>query len=148
MRADLSIEEIVGRFKDRGMRMTPQRMEVLRLLAEMSHPTAEQIFEKVHARFPFVSQATIYNTLRALKEIGVVSELAGGGQRVLHYEMASGERCHFTCRRCGQIRDVEADEPPIAKDLPKLHGSYRIEDYRLELFGICPECAEGTRGPA
>lgn len=136
----MSLDELIGYLKERGLRITPQRMEILKLLLTLSYPTAEQIFARMHEQYPFVSQATVYNTLRTLKELGIVEELKRG-QRTHRYEVAGGKRGHFVCRVCEEIFDLDVEAPEWARSLPARHGDYQIEDCRLELSGVCPECA-------
>lgn len=135
----MDMNELVGFMKERGLRITPQRMEILKLLLTMSHPTAEQIYARMHEQFPFVSQATVYNTLRTLKELGIVEELERG-QRTHRYEVADGKHCHFVCKVCDDIYDIDAEGPEWARGLPVRHGDFRIDDCRIELSGICPDC--------
>lgn len=143
----MSLDELAGFLKARGLRMTPQRMEILQLLQTLSHPTAEQLYAKIRERFPFVSQATVYNTLKTLKELGIVEELESG-PRIHRYEMAGERHCHFVCNVCGEIFDLEAETPEWFRHLPARHGDFQIEECRMELSGICPGCQEPTqRGP-
>jgi Fur family peroxide stress response transcriptional regulator len=62
--------------KEREFRLTPQRVELVRLIAASAgHPSASQLFAKVRSRFPTMSQATVDKTLALLKEINQVLEL-------------------------------------------------------------------------
>ncbi|CAM3931844.1 Fur family transcriptional regulator [Cohnella lubricantis] len=137
----MNLDELVDYMKERGLRMTPQRMEILKLLLSMSHPTAEQLFARMHEQFPFVSQATVYNTLKTLKELGIVEELERG-QRTHRYGMASGSHCHFVCKVCEEIFDLDAEAPDWTRNLPAEQGGFRIDDCRMELTGVCPGCLE------
>ena len=61
--------------KDKGCRLTPQRLALLRILSKSAgHPSAEQIFEQIRADYPTTSLATIYKTLSLLKDMGEVFE--------------------------------------------------------------------------
>ncbi len=137
----MSIDELVGVMKGHGLRITPQRVEVLKLLLELSHPTADQIYARMQKLFPYMSQATVYNTLKALKDLGLIAEITDD-QRSHRYEFASKDHCHFTCKRCGEIHDIDAgDYWQAAREIPKRRGGYLVEGCRIELFGTCPRCA-------
>jgi Fur family peroxide stress response transcriptional regulator len=70
------VNEIVGRLRERGHRLTPQRYAVVRALVEGGeHPSAEQLFHRVSDAYPMMSRATVYKTLDTLKAAGEVLEL-------------------------------------------------------------------------
>ncbi len=55
------LDHIISKLKEREFRITPQRIAVLKILAEsQEHPSAEAIYEKVKKDFPTTSLATIY----------------------------------------------------------------------------------------
>ena len=67
---------IISKLKEREFRITPQRIAVLKILAESkAHPSAETIYETVKKDFPTTSLATIYKTIALAKELGEVMEL-------------------------------------------------------------------------
>ena len=70
------VQQIVGRLRERGHRLTPQRYAVLRALVEGGeHPSAEQLFHRVSDAYPMMSRATVYKTLDTLNAAGEVLEL-------------------------------------------------------------------------
>jgi Fur family peroxide stress response transcriptional regulator len=73
-------EEMISRLKERGFRLTPQRLAVVEILSVSSgHPSVERIYEEVKRRFPTTSLATVYKTVSVLKEL---REVGPDGQRV------------------------------------------------------------------
>ena len=72
-------DQLLARLRRDGFRLTPQRMAVLRVLAEdTGHPTVEQVYDRVRCDYPTTSLATIYKTIDMLKGIGEVLELSVG----------------------------------------------------------------------
>ena len=70
-----------------GMRLTPQRLAICNLLvATDSHPSAQMIYETLQPQFPTMSLATVYNTLEALMNLGVVNSLGTAGDDTIHYD--------------------------------------------------------------
>ena len=70
------LEQMIGVLRDKGGRLTPQRLAMLRIIAKSEgHPSAEQIYEQIKADFPTTSLSTIYKTLSLLKDLGEVLEL-------------------------------------------------------------------------
>ena len=69
-------ELILDKLKEKGHRITPQRLVILRTLVEsQNHPSVEDIFAKVRVHFPTTSLATVYKTISVIKELGEVLEL-------------------------------------------------------------------------
>ena len=94
---------------------------------------------------PRVGYATVYRTLKLLKECGLAEErhFADGQARFENVE-AEHHHDHLICERCGQI--VEFVQPRIEKlqeEVARRHG-YLATTHKMEIYGICKECREGT----
>ena len=75
---------MIKSLKETDHRLTPQRLAVLRVLADSAgHPSVEEIYEQVRQQHPMMSLATVYKTVETLKEMGQVLELefSGAGNR-------------------------------------------------------------------
>ena len=133
-------DELLALLRARDFRLTPQRVELVRLIAaSQGHPNAAQLYEKVKAQFPTMSQATVYKTLTLLKEMGQVFEIDLHGDS--HYD---GNRPqphpHLICTRCNQIVDGELDlEQASIRRLEETSG-YQITRSQIAFYGLCPEC--------
>jgi Fur family peroxide stress response transcriptional regulator len=133
--------------RDKGCRLTPQRLAMLRILSKSEgHPSAEQIYEQIRADYPTTSRATIYKTLSLLKNLGEVLELtfAGVGS---HYDGNKPyPHPHLICTKCGQILDPDLGSMAgIAQEIARQTG-YKITHQQLNFFGLCPQCQKA--GPA
>jgi Fur family peroxide stress response transcriptional regulator len=135
------LSELVARLRDRGHRLTPQRIAVLRVLAASEgHPSVEQIYDQIVDEFPTTSLATVYKTVALLKEAGEVLELgfADGSNRY------DGKRPylhpHLVCTNCGEIYDLEV--PALSELVQQVseHVGYQITSYRIDFYGLCPKC--------
>lgn len=131
---------LTEKLKRHGYRLTPQRLAILKILADSEgHPTVEQIHARVHTEFPTTSLATVYKTIAMLKAEGEVLELGFGN--ISRYDGFKPQpHPHLICTRCQSI--VDPDEhlfADLSKDLTKKYG-YQITSYRIDYFGICPEC--------
>jgi Fe2+ or Zn2+ uptake regulation protein len=126
-----------------GRRLTAQRRLILQVLEESDeHLDADALYERVRARDPDVSLATVYRTLAVLKEIGLVEEhRLGEGHG--HYEAVHDEpHYHFTCLRCGKV--IEFDTPLMAQieqELVEQEG-VRIASIHLHVSGSCAQCKD------
>ena len=139
------LQELVTKIRERGGRLTPQRVAVLRILAASDgHPSVEQIYDQIQPEFPTTSLATVYKTVTLLKEMGEVLELgfADGSNRY------DGNRPyphpHLVCTACGEIRDLEV--PGLSEIVQRVSqdAGCRIVGHRLDFYGICRNC-QGDR---
>lgn len=137
--------QVVDELRAAGLKATPQRVAIVTCLAgDETHPTAQEIFDRLRPEFPGMAFATVYNTLSALMRVGRLSSLSLGG--ATRFDPNVTPHHHAICERCGKVRDVaSADftEPPPRGVLEgfEVHRVERI--YR----GVCGECsgAEGLR---
>jgi Fur family peroxide stress response transcriptional regulator len=128
------------RLREAELRLTPQRFAVLEYLGRAEgHPTADQIATEINRRFPRASRATVYNTLNALRDAGLVREVTHGGDPAARYESNVEPHHHFVCRVCGRLEDVPAESLP-APDRVKLEGGHEVESFELVLRGVCGKC--------
>jgi Fur family peroxide stress response transcriptional regulator len=136
------VQEIVGRLRERGHRLTPQRYAVLSALVEGGgHPSANQIFQRVTEAYPMMSPATVYKMLDTLKIAGEVLELEFRDGPNRYDANRPSAHPHVVCTRCGRIDDVMLDQiGPSLHDAAR-KSEYQISGYRLDFYGLCPSCA-------
>ena len=94
-------EQLVHSLRSQGHRLTPQRLIVLRVVADGArHMGVDEVFEKAQAEYPYMDLATVYRTLRLFKQVGLVTEVAIGDR--LHYELnqPDNRHHHMVCRLC------------------------------------------------
>ena len=131
-----------------GLKATPQRLAILRSLAgDETHPTAQELYERLSNEFPSLSVATVYNTLSALTRIGRCTPLELGGP--LRFDPNVDSHDHAVCERCGAIRDVsapaeaapDADEPAEAGASPEGLPGFTVRRVERIYRGLCAACA-------
>jgi len=94
-------------------KLTPQREAVYKVIVERDdHPTASDIFEAARKRLPSISYATVYNSLRYLKEAGLVHEISFGDS-ASRYDGVMERHDHAICNECGKL--VDFDLPQAAE---------------------------------
>ncbi len=127
------LEAAVRRMRGRGYKATPQRVAVLRALAEEQH----QSLEEIRVRCPEVGLVTVYRALDLLGGLGIVRRLdLGDGAR---YELARDHHHHMICESCGDIS--EFDECPLDPELlPSKSTDFEIRAHSLEVYGRCGAC--------
>ena len=133
-------DELMAALKEREFRLTPQRVELVRLIASSDgHPSAGQLYSRVKRKFPTMSHATVYKTLTMLKEMGQVLEINLRDDS--HYDGSRPEpHPHLICMNCNKIIDGEGSlDQGTIKKLEKASG-FRIVRSQIELHGLCPDC--------
>lgn len=137
---EVRIEELITVLKEKGFRMTPQRLELIRIIAASDgHPNALQIYNSIKKQFPTMSQATVYNTLSLLKEMNQVLEIDLHGDS--HYDgNRPEEHSHVVCLKCNKIVDGDyfVDNSTIS-NLEKSTG-FEIVRSQIAFYGLCPDC--------
>jgi Fur family transcriptional regulator, peroxide stress response regulator len=135
---------IMGAHKDMKMKMTPQRLAILKFLDKnREHPSAADIYRAVSKDFPTMSFATVYNTLKALKESKNVLELSIDAVKK-RYDPDTADHNHLICLECRRIVDVEAD---IRVDLAdEKAGGFTVVGSHVDFYGYCPECRGRRKG--
>lgn len=135
------VDELIIRLRERGLRMTPQRMAVLKtLIGSKEHLSAEEIFEHVRVDFPMIGLATVYKTISMLKEMGEINELVFSNAGARYDGSGEAPHPHFICNQCNRIYDIEDS---VLENLPvniAEKTGYEITNYRLDFFGLCPNC--------
>ncbi|MBW2147397.1 MAG: transcriptional repressor [Deltaproteobacteria bacterium] len=126
----------------RKIRMTQQRRFILEELRRIrSHPSADEIYEKVRRRLPRISLGTVYRNLNILTECGMIQRLeTGSAQRLFDGDPRA--HYHLRCVVCGRVEDAPV-EPIIAiEDALRELSDYEIIGHRLEFIGVCPHCKQ------
>lgn len=131
-----------------GLKLTPQRLAVYRVLAAArEHPDVETIHQRVRRTLPDVSLDTIYRILDRFEELGLTERVEGVPGRA-RYDACRERHHHFVCRRCGQILDFSFPELDGLKPPPAARSLGRIESVRVQVRGLCSQCArEKERRP-
>src|SRR3982751_1081607 len=95
--------------KDLGL--TRQREVVLQVIRdEKEHLTANEVFDKAKQLLPSISFATVYNSLRYLKEAGHIAEISFGNG-ASRFDRMTSRHDHAICTGCGKLVDIEMEHP-------------------------------------
>ena len=143
-----------GRFRSMGRRMTAPRRAIINVLnSGAGHLSAEDIYMKVHKRYPGIGLTTVYRTLELLCDSGIISKHDFGEGRA-RYEMLKEENPrhhHLICSVCGRIIDC-GDLSPDMFDMAKIIDmflrkyDFEIKKHRIIFHGLCKECGQNKEG--
>jgi Fe2+ or Zn2+ uptake regulation protein len=142
-------ENITGVLQERGVRVTPQRAHVWRMLLESGeHLTADEIWERSKGTLPGLELSTVYRTLDALREADLVVESRlPEGPRV--FEAHVGQHSHLLCEVCGRIFHLPSTvDNELRKALEKSAKGFEVRGLHVVAVGVCASCAaeRGTQG--
>jgi len=126
---------------DAGYRRTGARRSIAQLIAARNGPfSAADLVEDARVRRLAIGRATIIRTLDVLAELHAVERLDLPSGEHAYVACEPVHHHHVVCSTCGASRDVDdAGWRAVVRDIERTTG-YRIDDHRLELFGVCPDC--------
>jgi Fur family peroxide stress response transcriptional regulator len=134
-----------------GLKVTPQRMAIVRLFAgDTSHPTAQDLYERLRPSFPSMSFATVYNTLDALARAGLAGTVRLPGKRgdAARFDPNTTPHHHAVCDACGAVVDIAAGTlAPSAGTTTKLRRvapGFEVRTVERIYRGLCSRCARHT----
>lgn len=135
------LADLLERLKGRGLRMTPQRLAILRaLVMHPGHPTVDELHQALLPRFPSMSLATVYKTITLLKGVGEVLELEFSSRDNRFDGHNPRPHPHLICTGCGRVLDPRVpDLAHLISDLAQRTG-YAVTSHRLDFYGLCPDC--------
>ena len=135
--------ELTDLFRARGLKVTPQRQCIFRILdSSQVHPTAEAVYDRVRSEMPTVSLRTVYQTLHDLVAMGELEQLDLGTGSA-RFDPLLGPHHHLVCIDCGRIVDIEADFPGVAVPAGAEQG-FSVSATEIIFRGRCERC----RAPA
>jgi Fur family peroxide stress response transcriptional regulator len=127
--------------REAGAKLTPQRMEIFREVANTGdHPDAETIHRRVRDRMPTVSLDTIYRTLWLLVDLGMIQTLGAGRDRA-RFDANLDPHHHFVCVECGSTRDFYSKDFDALALPDSLREIGRVDATHVEARGVCLDCA-------
>ncbi len=142
----IRFEQLIAKLKERQYRITPQRVELIRLIAaSVGHPSASQLYNQIKVQFPTMSLATVYKTLDLLKEVGEVLEI--GLRDDSHYDGNKPyPHPHLICMKCQKIMDGELDVA-VGKIVQEVENNFgfRVVKHQLDFYGLCPDCQKKSK---
>ena len=120
--------------------LTKQRRAVLQVIRESDeHLTANEVFERARLLYPGIAFATVYNSLRYLKNEGLIGEVRFGAD-CTRYDRTLKRHDHAICNQCGMLVDLELSIPDVLIRQAAKRSKFKPGSIEVTLRGLCPKC--------
>jgi Fe2+ or Zn2+ uptake regulation protein len=134
--------ELTTAFRAQGLKVTPQRQLLFRLLHDnTSHPTAEQLYAIASEQMPGISLRTVYQTLTDLSAMGELQSF-DFGTGATRFDPNVGTHHHVVCRVCNQVCDVYV--AGTSDLLVEGLDGFAVDRSDIVFHGVCARCTSGS----
>lgn len=106
---------------------------------DKSHPTADQIYDRVRKKLPHISLGTVYRNLQKLVADEKLLVLMRG--RSQHFDPLVQRHHHFICETCDRVYDVVVDNQKEIKPVKLPHEGFKVTSHQLDFYGTCKHCS-------
>jgi Fur family ferric uptake transcriptional regulator len=134
-------ELAVEALREKGYRLTPQRLIVLSIVAEgADHMGVDEVFRQAKEAYPYMDIATVYRTLHLFRDLGVVTEVAIGDR--LHYELTGpqGRHHHMVCRVCNEAFNLSPHYLEEFRNTLNREFGFEPDLKHFTVSGVCSDC--------
>lgn len=139
----MTIEEVRNRLSEKGLKVTPQRINILKAVYELdNHPTAENVLDYIRESNPNIAKGTIYNVLETLVKNKLIQKVKTD-KDILRYDGVIENHHHLYCSECDFIEDyVDKELDDLLKEYfkKKKPEGFNIEDIVLQIRGTSEKC--------
>ncbi|WP_054854315.1 Fur family transcriptional regulator [Vulcanisaeta distributa] len=130
-----STDEVIKLLRNKGLKVTPQRVAILQLLMGGGHFTMDKVLDELRKMEPNISISIVYNTLNTLVKLGILRSFEADGKT--WYEIRKDPHINVICEDTGQIIDVNADTSMIEREVGKL--GIVVKDLNIIIRGNCQD---------
>ena len=127
--------------QSKGYKAAPKRIAICRIaLNSRAHPSAQQVYDEVKKIHPTVSLATVYKTLKVLRDIDLMQEINfPKGQA--RFDSYMNPHINLICLKCCTITDI--DDMTIKETTRKVAAARKFKPtgQRIDIYGICQKCS-------
>jgi Fur family transcriptional regulator, peroxide stress response regulator len=127
--------------KARGKARTTKQLQIIwdAVKDDKSHPTADQIYDRVRKKLPSISLGTVYRNLQKLVADEKLQVLMRG--RSQHFDPLVERHQHFICELCDSVYDVLIDNQREIKPVKLPHEGFKVTSHELAFYGTCKHCS-------
>ena len=137
--------DLLSEVEAQGIRLTAQRRALIETIQEAtSHLDAASLLKLARQRDPNIDRATVYRTIELLKRLGMIDELDLmhlNGEKHYYEVKTQKDHLHLACFGCGEIKEFASPTFERLKREIGVTNDFDIQVIRLEVGGLCRQCA-------
>ncbi len=120
---------------------TKQRKAISDLLLSITKfSSAQEVHKLLVSRGEKIGLATVYRTLQALSETGLVDSLKSENGETLYKVCSKNHHHHLVCTKCATTSEFNTSEIENLMQKIALDNNYQISGHVIEIFGLCKNC--------
>lgn len=125
----------------RGQSRNTKQLELIwrAIKDDSSHPTADQIYDRVRKKLSHISLGTVYRNLQKLVTDDKLQVLMLG--RAQHFDPLVERHQHVICESCDRVFDVMVDRQREIKPAKLPHEGFKVTSHQLAFYGVCKHCS-------
>jgi len=130
--------------RERGLRVTAQRIAVLRAVSGEPHVSADTVAERVRTEIGAISVQAVYDALGVLVGADLIRRIQLSGSPARFEARVADNHHHVICRLCGRLADADCavGAAPCLTAVDDM--GYQIDETEVIYWGRCPECVAAT----
>ena len=153
VQAKPTADDRFARFKEHlraeRLKSTAQRDTIAKVfLATQRHISVEELYNEVKSLNPRIGYATVYRTMKLLKECGVAAERHFRDGEARYESAQKRHHDHLICERCGKIEEFEEARIETLQEQMAKRLGFRLTGHKMELYGVCRTCRNEERSKA
>ncbi len=136
------MDNLIKNLKNNNLKVTPQRLTIYSYLYHNHiHPSAETIYNSIKEDNPTISLATVYKTLKTLRDYGLIQEI-NVGEDSFRYDLQIVPHSHIICTKCNSIVDyfIEDDFMSNLKNKVSKETKFDLTSNQMYFYGVCNDC--------
>jgi Fur family ferric uptake transcriptional regulator len=142
---DVTWESVPARFRERGLRWTPQRRLLVSVLSSTDgHVTGAELVERCRAQDPSFIPSTVYRTLDVFEEMGLIRHAHGADGREEYHVLPATDHGHLHCLGCGRSWELSRDDVRGLTDRLRRSQGFSVDLSHVSVSGRCADCAGST----
>lgn len=131
--------------QQRNVRLTPQRLEVLRLMTEQNAAiSAYDLLDLLRVSEPQAKPPTVYRALDFLLEQGFIHRVESNNSYVVchHFEEPQHTSAMLICDRCGAVSEQHAQGVETVLEMLSQQSGFSLRNSVIEAHGLCAGCKD------
>ena len=142
MQTGIDTDRLAGHIRSAGLKVTAQRLAVLRALQNAPHSSAERVLAVVREELPAISAQAVYGILAAFARASVARRIEPAGSPALYEARVGDNHHHLVCISCGAIRDVDCVIGQAPCLSPSDDSGFTVIAAEVTFSGVCSSCRQ------